>query len=91
MKTKHWYQSKTIWGIIIAFVGFLVNQVLKVDLQVPENADMEAIYHHYLLLKENQNSATGLITEMMSVIGTLLAIYGRVKSDTEIKSLNVGK
>jgi hypothetical protein len=87
MTNKHWYQSKTIWGIAIAFFGFLINQILKVDIQVPTNADYDSLYRHYLNLKENQDSATSLIAEMMSVVGTFLAIYGRVKADTEIKTI----
>ena len=25
-QTKPWYLSKTVWGILIAFVGFIANQ-----------------------------------------------------------------
>ena len=91
MQNKHWYQSKTIWGIAIAFIGFLMNQVLKVDLQVPANADYDSLFNHYKALKEAQGSSTQLISEMMSVIGTIVAIYGRVSAETEIKKLNIGK
>jgi hypothetical protein len=30
--TKSWYLSKTIWGVIIAFVGFVANQFFKVEI-----------------------------------------------------------
>lgn len=32
--TKPWYLSKTIWGIIVAFAGFIANQFFKV--QIPD-------------------------------------------------------
>lgn len=33
-QSKSWFLSKTIWGIIIAFVGFIANQFFKV--QIPD-------------------------------------------------------
>lgn len=24
MKTKQWYQSKTVWGLVVALIGYLV-------------------------------------------------------------------
>jgi hypothetical protein len=35
-QTKPWYLSKTIWGVIIAFAGFVANQFFKV--QIPDVA-----------------------------------------------------
>jgi hypothetical protein len=29
---KKWYQSKTIWGVLIAALGFVLTEVLKVFL-----------------------------------------------------------
>jgi hypothetical protein len=28
-EVKPWYLSKTIWGVIIAFLGFILNQFFK--------------------------------------------------------------
>lgn len=30
--TKSWYLSKTIWGVIVAFAGFVANQFFKVEI-----------------------------------------------------------
>lgn len=81
---KKWYQSKTIWGIAIAFLGFVLQNILKVEISLPENADYEAIQKHIEALKMAQNSTMTLISEGMSLVGTLIAIYGRVTAEEKL-------
>lgn len=81
---KKWYQSKTIWGIAIAFLGFILQNILKVEISLPENADYETIQKHIEALKAAQNSTMSLISEGMSLIGTLIAIFGRFKAEEKL-------
>lgn len=81
---KKWYQSKTIWGIAIAFLGFILQSVLKVDITLPESTDYDTIQKHIEALKMAQNSTMMLISEGMSLVGTLIAIYGRVKAEEKL-------
>lgn len=85
MESKKWYQSKTIWGIIIAFGGFLLNQFLGVqDLNIPENADLATIQKHIDAFKAAKNDLVLIASEAMAAIGTFLAIVGRVNAETKI-------
>lgn len=81
---KKWYQSKTIWGIAIAFLGFVLQNVLKVDVSLPENADYDTILKHIEAVKAAQNSTMTMISEIMSLVGTLIAIYGRFKAEEKL-------
>lgn len=85
MESKKWYQSKTIWGIIIAFAGYLINHFFGVqDLNIPENADLATIQKHLDAFKAAGNDLVLIASEAMAAIGTFLAIIGRVKADTKL-------
>lgn len=84
MESKKWYQSKTIWGILVAFVGFALNNYLKVDSDIPANADLETIKQHLEAIK-NSNGVNNIVSQVMAFAGTLFAIYGRIKADTSVK------
>ena len=81
---KKWYQSKTIWGIAIAFIGFVLNNFLQVDVSLPENADYETLLAHYEAIKNSQNNTMVLVSELMSMAGTFIAIYGRFKAEEKV-------
>lgn len=81
---KKWYQSKTIWGIAIAFLGFVLNNYLKVDVSLPENADYEILLDQFNKVKEAQSNTMVLVSELMSMAGTLIAIYGRFKAEEKL-------
>ena len=84
MENKKWYQSKTIWGIAIAFLGFAINNYLSVDVSLPENTDYDALQKHLEAIKAAKSSTMNLISELMSLIGTLVAIYGRFKAEGKL-------
>jgi len=82
---KPWWQSKTIWGVVIAAVGFMLSQVLKVpDVALPENADFEQIKAYVDAIKAAEGNISVIISQVVAAIGTLLAIVGRVKADQKI-------
>lgn len=82
---KPWWQSKTIWGILIAAVGFVISEVLKVpDVVLPENADFEQLQQYVEAVKAAQGNLTVIISQVIAAVGTILAIYGRVKAEAKI-------
>lgn len=85
MESKKWYQSKTIWGIVVAFLGFALNTFLKVDVSIPQNADLTTIQSHLDTIKNAGSNFNAILTEILAFAGTIFAIYGRIKADTTIK------
>jgi len=85
MESKKWYQSKTIWGIIIAFVGYLLSNSLQVqDVSVPDNADFDSLKELVNQIKAAQGNVSVIAGQVMGIIGTIIAIYGRIKTDSKI-------
>lgn len=85
MESKKWYQSKTIWGIIIAFVGYILTNSLQVhDVSVPANADFDSLKELVNQIKAAQGNVSVIAGQVMGIIGTIIAIYGRIKTDSKI-------
>lgn len=71
METKAWYQSKAVWGGIIAVVSGILGLFGKqIDKETQEFLSQ---------------SAVELSTAVMTIIGGIVAIYGRIKADKLIK------
>lgn len=82
---KKWYASKTIWGVLIAALGFVVTEVLKVpDTTLPANADFEQMKVYVDAVTSANGNIGVIIGQVMGAIGTLLAIIGRVKAEGKI-------
>lgn len=82
---KPWWQSKTIWGILIAAVGYVVSEVLKVpSVVLPENADFDQLKAYAEAVKAANGNLSVIISQGVAAIGTLLAIVGRVKAESKI-------
>jgi hypothetical protein len=82
---KPWWQSKTIWGILIAAVGFVISEVLKVpSVSLPENADFEQLKQYAEAVKASQGSITVIISQVVAAVGAVLGIYGRVVAESKI-------
>lgn len=85
MQKKQWYQSKTIWGVVIAFIGFLITEKLQVpDVTLPTNPDFDELKKYYEAVQDADGNIGAIIGQFVSAIGTLLAIIGRIKADTQI-------
>tara|TARA_R110000868_G_scaffold67549_2_gene200355 strand:+ start:1226 stop:1486 length:261 start_codon:yes stop_codon:yes gene_type:complete len=85
METKKWYQSRTIWGIVIAFVGFALNKYLGVDgLELPKSTDYDQLTKQVEAIKDAQGNIMNLFSQVMAAFGALLALIGRVKAETKI-------
>ena len=83
---KKWYQSKTIWGIIIGGLGFLLTEYLQVpDVTLPPNADFDQLKSYAEAIQSAQGNVGVIIGQLMGVVGSVLAIIGRVKADGNLK------
>jgi hypothetical protein len=82
---KSWYQSKTIWGIIIAAVGYTLSTVLQVpSVALPENADFDQLKAYADAVAAAKGNASVIASQVVAALGTILAIIGRVKADATI-------
>ena len=84
MQKKKWYQSKTIWGIVIAALGFAATSYLQAPLEVPANADFEQLKAHADAIKAAQGNVGIIIGQVIAAVGSIVAILGRVKADSTI-------
>ena len=84
MKSKKWYQSKTILGIIVAALGFVATSVLQAPIEVPANADFEQLKAHAEAIKVAQGNIGIIAGQVIAAIGSIVAIIGRVKADSTI-------
>lgn len=84
MEKKKWYQSKTIWGIVIAALGFVATQYFQVPIEVPANADFEQLKAHTDAIKAAQGNIGIIIGQVIAAVGSVVAIIGRVKADTPL-------
>lgn len=83
---KKWYQSKTIWGIIIGGLGFFLTEYLQVpDVTLPANADFDQLKSYAEAIQSAQGNVGVIIGQLMGVVGSVLAIIGRVKAEGSIK------
>jgi len=82
---KKWYQSKTIWGVLIAALGFVLTEVLKVpDVTLPPDADFNQLKSYVDAINSANGNIGVIIGQAMGVVGTILGIIGRVKADGKI-------
>jgi len=83
--TKKWYHSKTIWGIAIAAIGFVMTSVLGVQgIAIPQNGDFDQLKAYADAIKAAQGNAGVIIGQLMGAVGTVLAIIGRIKAEEKI-------
>jgi hypothetical protein len=70
-ETKPWYASKTIWGAIVTIVSLLLS--LK-GIQIDEKTKQLLI-----------DQGTAAVTALGAFIGSLMAIYGRIRAEKKIR------
>jgi hypothetical protein len=68
-QSKNWYESKTIWGVIISLIGWVASEYFKIPVNVTTtNAE-----------------AAETVAKIIQLGGLIIAILGRLKVDTKIK------
>ena len=85
METKKWFQSTTIWGVIIAALGFVITKFLGVeDVTLPPNADFDQLKAYADAIKAAQGSMSVIVGQVLAAIGTIVSIIGRFKAETKV-------
>jgi len=70
VETKHWFQSKSLWGSIIV-VAALVLRVLGKELYAKT-------------IEAESGALTEWLLEAMSLVGAAIAIVGRIKATKKV-------
>lgn len=84
MQTKKWYQSKTIWGIIVAALGYAMTLIGVESVTLPENADFEQLKAYAEAVKAAQGNWSAIIGEVLAGVGTIVSIVGRFQAETKV-------
>lgn len=84
METKKWYQSKTIWGIVVAALGYFMMTIGVENPTLPENADFEQLKAYAEAIKAAQGNLSTIIGQILAGIGTIVSIIGRFQAETKV-------
>jgi hypothetical protein len=84
METKKWYQSKTIWGIAIAALGFVMSLLGVSEPTLPANADFDQLKAYAEAIKASQGSMPVIVGQLLAALGTVLSIIGRFKAEAKV-------
>ena len=81
-QTKKWYASKTIWGIIIAVLGVVVTDILKVpSITLPADASVDQVKSTLEAIKAAQGNMGLIIGHIATLAGLVLGVIGRIKAE----------
>jgi hypothetical protein len=83
-ESKKWYQSRTIWGIVIAAVGYLMTTIGAEGPSLPENADFEQLKAYSEAIKAAQGNWSVILGQLFAGVGTIVSIIGRFKAETKV-------
>lgn len=77
---KSWYQSKTIIGVIMAFIPTIV-QLVKPEWTLDVSGIVEEGFTGAQTIAETADQLWVTVTQLF---GTVLAIYGRIKAKVSV-------
>jgi hypothetical protein len=66
--SKNWYESKTIWGVIISLIGWAASEYFKIPVNVTVT----------------DPSAAQTVSQFIQLVGLVIAVFGRIKAETKI-------
>lgn len=84
METKKWYQSKTIWGILIAALGYFMSTIGVDYPSLPANADFEQLKAYTEAIKAAEGNWSAIIGQVLAGVGTIVSIIGRFQAETKV-------
>lgn len=67
-QSKNWYESKTIWGVIISILGWGASEYFKIPVNV----------------EATDPSVAQTVSQFTQLAGLVIAIIGRIKATTKI-------
>lgn len=80
-EAKSWYQSKTIIGVILAFIPTIV-RLIKPEASIDLEGVIEEGFNGAEIIAQ---TADGIIATALEVFGSVLAIWGRIKAKVSLK------
>lgn len=84
-KSKPVWQSKTLWGILIAAGGFFLHKFgIEVPAPANPNADFVQMQSYINQVKCAQGSMKDLASIAMNAAGFIMAFWGRLKADSAL-------
>jgi hypothetical protein len=75
METKAWYLSKTVWGAAIAIIAQVLI-LLGVFAPSIDTTDLQQ--------KVNDPTTVDQILNLLTIVASAVAVFGRVKADKEL-------
>lgn len=69
-QSKNWYQSKTIWGVIICLIGWVASEYFKVPVNVTTT----------------DSNVAETVAQFTQLVGLVLAAIGRITAVKTIKA-----
>lgn len=83
--TKKWWASKTIWGIIIAALGFVVTHVLQVPgIDLPTDPTVDQAQAAIAAIKAAQGNMGLIVGQVLTLVGLVMGVIGRIKAEKTI-------
>jgi hypothetical protein len=82
--TKKWYQSRTIWGIAIAAIGYLMTTLGVDSTPLPENADFDQLKAYAEAIKAAQGSWSVIMGQIFAAVGTVVSVIGRFQAEAKV-------
>ena len=82
--TKKWYQSKTIWAILVGLILLGMKAVGVTEPQLPASDDVSQAVDYINQVKAAHGSVASLVTVGLGVISLIGGIIARIKADTKI-------
>lgn len=85
VESKKWWASKTIWGIIIAVLGFVITNVLQVPgINLPADATVDQTAAAIAAIKAAQGNIGLIIGQITTLAGLVIGVIGRIKAEKTI-------
>ena len=85
LETKKWWASKTIWGIIVAALGFLISNVLQVpDVTLPSDATIDQVKSTLEAIKAAQGNLGLIFGHIATLAGLVVSVIGRIQAEKKI-------
>lgn len=82
--TKKWYQSKTIWAIVIGFIALGAKALGVTDPSLPLSPDDAQAITYVHQIQAAHGSITAILSIIVSAIAFAFGIYGRITADSQI-------
>jgi hypothetical protein len=81
-ESKKWWQSKTIWGIIVAALGVTISDVFQVPgLIVPTDPVISEVQSIIQTIISSDGNVGVILGQTITVLGLIISVIGRVKAE----------